>query len=230
MQLALARISDIEFLLFGDEKEIAPHFAGEERVKIIHCSDVIDMGTGPDRRGEKGVGIPRSSGLFFFFFRGSPRQRKLPASSPPGPRRALSRRSSCHQENQGHETGHDLSDASGTGRKKAAPARCRREHGTLRAVSCSLRNSPRFTRAKSWEWKTPWSGPLNIGTEAGKGEGTGKQNPARLSENDPMSILRKRGREKSFTTIATFFSPTASPVQQDLSEPAKASPGQLAYS
>lgn len=44
VQLALARFSDVEFLLFGVEKEIAPHFAGEERVKIIHCSDVIDMG------------------------------------------------------------------------------------------------------------------------------------------------------------------------------------------
>lgn len=44
VKLALERYSDLEFLLFGDENVIKPHFPNEARVKIVHAPDVIDMG------------------------------------------------------------------------------------------------------------------------------------------------------------------------------------------
>ena len=125
VQLALARFSDVEFLLFGVEKEIAPHFAGEERVKIIHCSDVIDMGEqdpiGAVRKG-KDSSLVRA-------FR-AVRDKEASGVVSAGPTQGVVAAVILSSGESGHETGRDLSDASGTGRKKAAPARCRREHGT----------------------------------------------------------------------------------------------------
>lgn len=44
IKIALERFSDVEFLLFGDENIIKANLEENDRIKIVHCPDKIDMG------------------------------------------------------------------------------------------------------------------------------------------------------------------------------------------
>lgn len=43
-ELALSKFDDIELVLYGDEQEIKKHLKSDNRVRIVHTTQVIDMG------------------------------------------------------------------------------------------------------------------------------------------------------------------------------------------
>ena len=41
--------SDIEFTLYGDQAQINPHLTNQDRITVVHTSEMIEMGEEPVR-------------------------------------------------------------------------------------------------------------------------------------------------------------------------------------